>query len=73
MFVVPALASKVVDRVGAGDTFLSCCAPLLAAGAPLEVAAFAGSLAGAHAVATVGHRDYLQRAELLSHATALLK
>ena len=72
-FTVPALASKVVDRVGAGDTFLSCCAPVLAAGAPLELAAFVGSLAGAHAVATVGHRDFLQRSHLLGHATALLK
>jgi rfaE bifunctional protein kinase chain/domain len=70
---VPAMATKVVDRVGAGDTFLSCAAPVLAAGAPLDVACFAGSLAGAHAVATVGHRDYLQRGQLLNHATALLK
>ncbi|MEM6750333.1 MAG: PfkB family carbohydrate kinase [Planctomycetota bacterium] len=69
----PAVAAKVVDRVGAGDTFLSLMAPALAAGAPVEVAAFIGSVAGAEAVATVGHRRYLDRGSLLRHVHGLLK
>ncbi len=70
---LPAVAAKVVDRVGAGDTFLSILAPVLAAGAPLEVACFLASVAGAEAVATVGHRQNLDRVALLKHATTLLK
>lgn len=73
MTEIPAVATKVVDRVGAGDTFLSVAAPARAAGAPLEVAAFLGSVAGAEAVATVGHRRYLERSSLLAHAQTLLK
>ncbi|MEM8783684.1 MAG: PfkB family carbohydrate kinase [Planctomycetota bacterium] len=70
---LPAVAAKVVDRVGAGDTFLSILTPVLAAGAPLEVACFLASVAGAEAVATVGHRQSLDRVALLKHATTLLK
>ncbi len=70
---LPAVAAKVVDRVGAGDTFLSILAPVLAAGAPLEVATFLASVAAAEAVATVGHQRYLDRVALLKHATTLLK
>lgn len=69
---VPSFAGKVVDRLGAGDTFLAATAPLAAAGAPLELIGLIGNLAGAEAVATVGHRRYLQRATLLRHAKALL-
>ena len=69
---VPALAGKVVDRVGAGDAFLSVSAPLAAAGAPTEVLAFAGNVAGAEAVATVGHRRYLERGRLAKHMQTLL-
>ncbi len=70
---LPAVAAKVVDRVGAGDTFLSVMTPLLAAGASTEVAAFAASVAGAEAVATIGHRRYLDAPSLLKHVTTLLK
>jgi rfaE bifunctional protein nucleotidyltransferase chain/domain len=71
-FEMPALASKVVDRVGAGDAFLAVAAPLAAAGAPMEIAAFAGNVAGAEAVATVGHRSYIERAGLAKHVDVLL-
>ncbi|HYD49823.1 MAG TPA: PfkB family carbohydrate kinase [Terriglobales bacterium] len=69
---VPALAAKVIDRVGAGDAFLAITAPLAARGAPLELAAFVGNVAGAEAVATVGHRTYLSRQGLIKHVRALL-
>lgn len=72
-FQVPAFAGQVKDRVGAGDAFLSVAGPLVAAGAPLEVALFLGNAAGAQAVATVGHRQFLDRASLIKHAESLLK
>ncbi len=70
---VPAVATKVVDRVGAGDTFLALAAPLSAAGAHPEVAAFLGNVAGAEAVATVGHSRYLERVPFVRHVQSLLK
>lgn len=70
---VPALAAKVVDRVGAGDAFLSASAPLLASGAPLDLVTFVGNVAGAEAVATVGHRRYLRWDSFVKHLQALLR
>jgi len=69
---VPALAGKVVDRVGAGDAFLAVTAPLVRLGAPMELVGFLGNVAGAEAVATVGHRRYIDRAMLAKHVQALL-
>lgn len=69
----PSLATKVVDRVGAGDAFLSLAALVLAAGAPIEVAGLLGNAAGAQAVATMCNRDAVERVALLRHLQTLLK
>lgn len=69
---VPALAGKVVDRVGAGDAFLAATAPLVALGAPMDLVGFVGNVAGAEAVATVGHRRHLQRESFAKHLQTLL-
>ena len=69
---VPAFGSKVVDRVGAGDAFLALTAPFAACGAPLELIGFIGNVAGAEAVATVGHRRYIDRQGFAKHIQALL-
>jgi bifunctional ADP-heptose synthase (sugar kinase/adenylyltransferase) len=69
---VPAFAAKVVDRVGAGDAFLAATAPLVAVGAPMELIGFIGNVAGAEAVATVGHRRHLQRESFAKHMQTLL-
>ena len=52
----PALAEKVVDRMGAGDAFLAATAPLAWAGAPAEVIALVGNIAGAIKVSKVGNQ-----------------
>ncbi|MBI2901294.1 MAG: adenylyltransferase/cytidyltransferase family protein [Planctomycetes bacterium] len=70
---LPALATQVVDRMGAGDAFLSVSALCVVQNAPMEIAAFVGSAAGAEAVATVGHRRSIERVPLLKHIEALLK
>ena len=72
-FDVPAVATKVVDRMGAGDTSLAVSSVLAASGAPMEVVAFVGNVAGAQAVATVGHACYLDRVGLYRHIETLLK
>lgn len=69
----PAIAGRVKDRVGAGDAFLTAAAVWDRLGAPLEVSALAGNAAGAQAVATVGNRDFLDKAALAKHLESLLK
>ena len=70
---VPAFAVKVVDRMGAGDAFLSVTAPCALLKAPMEVLAFIGNVAGSEAVATVGHRSSVEKISLLKHIETLLK
>ncbi len=70
---VPALAGHVVDRLGAGDAFLSVTALLAAQGAPQELVAFIGNVVGAQAVATVAHRSSIEKAPLFKHIETLLR
>lgn len=70
---VPAFAGQVVDRVGAGDAFLSVTALCVAQNAPMEVAGFIGNVVGAQAVATVGNRRPIDRVALFKHIVTLLK
>lgn len=69
----PAIADKVVDRVGAGDAFLSVASLAMACGAPLVIAGLLGNAAGAQAVATLCNREPVQRQLLLRHIETLLK
>ena len=72
-FEVPALAGRVVDRVGAGDAFISVVALCIALDTPIEVAAFIGNAVGAQAVATVGNSLPVQRVPLIKHIESLMK
>lgn len=69
----PALANQVVDRMGAGDAFISITALCVAQGAPMDVVGFIGNAVGAQAVATVGHRASLERIPLIKQIESLLK
>ena len=70
---IPAVAGKVVDRIGAGDAFLSVSALLAAQGAPMDVVGFAGNAAGALAVATVANREPIDRVAYFKQIESLLK
>lgn len=70
---VPALAGKVVDRMGAGDAFFSLTSLCVAQNIPMEVVGFIGNAVGAQAVAIVGHRTSIERASLFKHIESLLK
>ena len=72
-FDMPALATQVVDRIGTGDAVFAAATACAAQGAPMEVVGFVGSLAGAQAVATVGHRSAVQSIPLVRHLETLLK
>jgi rfaE bifunctional protein kinase chain/domain len=71
-FDVPAFASKVVDRMGAGDAFLSLTALCVAQDIPMEAAGFIGNAVGAQAVGTIGHRTSVERVPLYKFIESLL-
>lgn len=68
----PSLSNRILDRVGAGDAVFSATTICVAQGAPVEVVGFIGNIVGAHAVATVGHRSFLDAGQIAEHITAIL-
>jgi rfaE bifunctional protein nucleotidyltransferase chain/domain len=70
---VPVFSSKVVDRVGAGDAYLSVAAPCVAAHVPMDVVGFVGNAVGALAVRIIGNRSAVEPVPLYKFVTALLK
>jgi len=70
---VPALSTKVVDRIGAGDSFLALSGICLGGGMPSEVAAFVGSAAAAIDVQIVCNREPVTAVSLKKYISTLLK
>jgi rfaE bifunctional protein kinase chain/domain/rfaE bifunctional protein nucleotidyltransferase chain/domain len=73
IYEVPAFASRVVDRVGAGDTLFALVSLCAVQNAPAEVAGFVGNVGGAEAVMIVGNQSLIQRIPLMKHIEALLQ
>jgi rfaE bifunctional protein nucleotidyltransferase chain/domain len=72
-FRVPALSSRVIDRIGAGDAFLSLSSICLGKGIDTQVAAFVGSVAAAMDVQIVCNRDPIDQVSLKKYVSTLLK
>jgi rfaE bifunctional protein nucleotidyltransferase chain/domain len=70
---VPALSSRVIDRIGAGDAFLSLSSLCLAGGISSQVAGFVGSVAAAMDVQIVCNREPIDPVGLKKYITTLLK
>lgn len=70
---VPALSTKVVDRIGAGDAFLSLAGLCAAKGLDAEVSAFIGSVAAAMDVQIVCNREPVNPVALGRYVSTLLK
>ncbi|NOX75099.1 MAG: adenylyltransferase/cytidyltransferase family protein [Gammaproteobacteria bacterium] len=70
---IPALAGRVVDRIGAGDAFLSIAGLCLAADVPADIAGFFGSIAGAMNVQTVCNREPVDPVQFRKYMATLLK
>jgi len=70
---VPALSSRVIDRIGAGDAYLSLASLCLAKKIKPEVANFVGSVAAAMDVQIVCNRKPIERVEFKKYVTTLLK
>ena len=70
---VPAFAQTVKDRVGAGDALFAVTALLFATETPSDITGLFGNLAGAALVSELGNRSHISAANLMRHASALLK
>lgn len=70
---VPALSSKVVDRIGAGDAFLSLASLCMAGGLDSKVVNFIGSVAAAMDVQIVCNREPIDPVNLKKYISTLLK
>lgn len=69
----PALASRVVDRIGAGDAFFALAALAAKLEAAPELVSLLGNAAGAQGVEIVGNRHALDASRLRKQITAMLK
>ncbi len=69
----PILSTKVLDRIGAGDTFLSLAGLCLGGGLASDVALFVGSAAAALDVQIVCNRDPITPINLYKYINTLLK
>jgi rfaE bifunctional protein kinase chain/domain/rfaE bifunctional protein nucleotidyltransferase chain/domain len=69
---VPAFATKVVDKVGAGDAVLAISSMLASVGAPVKVIGFLANLIAAHEVSQLGHQTSLALSDIKKHAKAIL-
>lgn len=73
-FDIPALAHRsVVDRVGAGDAFLSVSSLCAVQKAPMEVIGFVGNVVGAWAVGTICNECPADRTTIFRQIETLLK
>ena len=63
----PAFATKIVDRVGAGDAVFALTSLCAARGVPSDLLSFLGNVVGAQAVTIVGNRASVDR-QRLTHA-----
>lgn len=70
---VPALATRVIDRVGAGDSVLAVTSLLVAQGAPWDIVGFVGNVAGAQMVDTLGNRSTVSRQSVAQHVVPLMR
>ena len=69
----PVLSTKVIDRIGAGDAFLSLAGISLGAGLSSELTTFIASAAAAIDVQIVCNRDPINPVGLYKYITTLLK
>lgn len=70
---IPAFAANSVDRIGAGDCFLSLSSLCLAKKYSSELAAFIGSVAAAMSVQIIGNKEAIKKVPLCKFITRLMK
>ena len=68
-----ALASKVIDKVGAGDAFLSIISLFLKLNVQKDLSLLAGSLAAAQSTEDIGNKNAVNKIKLLKSIEHILK
>lgn len=71
--LTPAISTKVLDVIGAGDAVFAYTAPCLAQGTPVDLVSFIGNAVGAIAVQIVGNKKPVEKHELLEFIHTILK
>ena len=69
----PAYATKIVDRIGAGDTLLAITSLCLVVGIPTDLTLFIGNIVAAEMVGSVGTGMKLNKINLLKSIETFLK
>ena len=69
---VPALADKVIDKVGAGDSVFAIASLLAKVDTPIKVIGFLSNLVAANEVSQLGHKKSLSQGDLRKHVKSLL-
>jgi bifunctional ADP-heptose synthase (sugar kinase/adenylyltransferase) len=72
VFHCPALATTVLERIGAGDAVLALSSVAIAAGLVPEIVSVLGNLAGAQMVAVMGNSASIRKSRLVESARHLL-
>lgn len=70
--LIPALGSRVVDKVGAGDSVLAVSSILARHNAPIEIIGLVSSIVAAHEISQLGHRSSLKISDLKKSVKAIL-
>lgn len=70
---IPVFSKEVLDRIGAGDAYLSITAPCAFKDNKMEVVGFIGNAVGAMKVLIVGNRSSVEPVPLIKYITTLLK
>lgn len=70
---IPALATEIVDRVGAGDAVLAVTSLISALAAPPEVIGIVSNIVGAQAVGVVSNVSSVHRLPVIKAIESLLK
>ena len=73
IFIVPAFAKKVVDRIGSGDALIAIASLCAVQHAPTIITGFIGNAAASVAVSTVGHRNSIEKVPFKKYLSMLLK
>lgn len=69
----PAYASRIIDKIGAGDTMLAILSVLLKSKIDIDLSLFIGSLAAAESVESIGNSKFIRKKLLLKKAEHMMK
>lgn len=73
VYVTPAFATSIKDRVGAGDAVLAITSLFVAQDAPADLVGFVGNVVGSQAVNIMGNKSFIEKISLMKHIVHLLK